>query len=60
MSSPTKPPPSQRRREGSATASSNVPSITNVELINHMFSSGLQYINPFIREKVEEYILEKL
>ena len=36
MSSPTKPPPSQRRRERSSTASANVPSITNVELINHL------------------------
>jgi hypothetical protein len=60
MSSPTKPPPSQRRRERSSTASANVPSITNVELINHMSSTGLQYTNPFIREKVEEYILQKL
>ena len=60
MSSPTKPPPSQRRRERSSTVIANVPSITNVELINHMSSTGLQYTNPFIREKVEEYILEKL
>lgn len=59
-SSPTKPPASQRRREGPATASANVPAITNNDLINHMSQTGLLYTNPFIREKVEQYILAKL